>query len=269
MSWLLTTYLNQFLVFVLVLTRVSGLTMTLPVLGASSMPLQVRAILSIAVALLITPLHWGLTIPLPGNLIDLAVLMAREAVLGLALGSAVMILLSGMQLAGQIISQMSGLSLAEVVNPTFDNTVPIFSQVLEMLALSIFFLLGGHREVMDALLGSFEWMPPGRGTLPTDLTAALSLVASHSFETGIRASAPVLVSLLLAILIIALISRTLPQLNSIAIGLNLNALLAPAILALCLGSAAWTFQDEAAGVVTSIRDSFLSDPSPQSPAPSP
>ena len=87
--------------------------------------------------------------------------------LGLALGGAVMILLSGMQMAGQVISQMSGMSLADVVNPTFDTTVPIFSNLLEMLALSIFFLMGGHREVMDALLGSFEWMPPGSGT-PSD-----------------------------------------------------------------------------------------------------
>ena len=263
MSWLLTTYLNQFLIFVLVLTRVGALVMTMPVLGSNSIPLQVRALLSIAISLLITPLHWDLTVPQPGNLVDLGLLVAREAVLGLALGGAVMVLLSGMQLAGQVISQMSGMSLADVVNPTFDTTVPIFSNLLEMLALSIFFLVGGHREVMDALLGSFEWMPPGSGQLPADLTTALTTVASHSFETGIRASAPVMVSLLLAILIIALISRTLPQLNAIAVGLNLNALIAPAMLALTLGSAAWVFQQEAGMVVERIREVFVSSPSPQ------
>ena len=269
MSSLLTTYLSQFLVFVLVLTRVGSLLMTLPVLGSNSIPMQVRGLLAVAISLLITPLHWGLSIPQPHNLLDLGLLIAREAVLGLALGGAVMILLSGMQMAGQVISQMSGMSLADVVNPTFDTTVPIFSNLLEMLALSIFFLMGGHREVMDALLGSFEWMPPGSGSLPTDLSKALSAVAAHSFETGIRASAPVMVSLLLAILIIALISRTLPQLNSIAIGLNLNALIAPAILALTLGSAAWAFQQEATGIVDNIRDVFLNSPLSSSPAPSP
>lgn len=261
MSWLLALYLNQFLVFVLVLTRVGALVMTLPVIGSATMPLQIRALLAIAISLLITPLHWGIAVPQPANLVDLSVLLGREALLGLALGSAVMILLSGMQLAGQVISQMSGLSLAEVSNPTFDTGVPIFSQILEMLALAIFFLVGGHRQVMHALLGSFEWMPPGAGTLPDDLALALSAVAAHSFETGIRASAPVMVSLLLAILIIALISRTLPQLNSIAVGLNLNALIAPLILAFCLGSAAWTFQNEAEQVISSTLDLFCAPPS--------
>lgn len=256
MNWLLSLYLNQFLVFVLVLTRVGALLTTLPMLGSSGIPMQVRALLGVAMAALITPLHWATPVPPPANLVDLAVLLGREAILGLALGSAITILLSGMQLAGQIMSQMSGLSLADVVNPTFDAPVPIFSQLLEMLALTIFFLLGGHRQVLDALLGSFAWMPPGNGKLPERLPDLLSTVAGHSFETGIRAAAPVMVALLLAILIVALISRTLPQLNAIAIGLNFNAIVVLVVLAFCLGSAGYVFQDETGNVVALVQEMF-------------
>lgn len=258
MNWLLTLYLDQFLLFVLVLTRVAALVAAMPVLGSAGIPMQVRALLAVAMAVIITPLHLGASFPAPANLIDLALLIGREAILGLALGSAITILLTGMQLAGQIISQMSGLSLADVVNPTFDTTVPIFSQLLEMLALAIFFLLGGHRQVVDALLGSFAWMPPGAGRLPEGLPEMLATVAGHSFETGIRASAPVMVALLLAILIVALISRTLPQLNAIAIGLNFNAMVVLAVLAFCLGSAAFVFQDETADVVALVQETFMS-----------
>ena len=256
MNSLLTLYLDQFLIFVLVLARISTLVMTLPVFGSSGVPMQVRGLLAVAIALLIAPLHWGMPIPRPDNLLALAILIGREAILGLALGSAVMILLSGMQLAGQVISQMSGLSLADVFNPTFETSVPIFSQLLEMLALAIFFLLGGHREVIDALLGSFAWMPPGAVELPSDLTMALSAIASQSFETGIRASAPVMISLLLAILIVALISRTLPQLNSVAVGLNFNSLIVLAVLALCIGSAAYVFQETAPDAISTMREAF-------------
>src|SRR6185295_15469089 len=52
MSSLLTTYLSQFLVFVLVLTRVGSLLMTLPVLGSNTIPLQVRGLLAVAISLL-------------------------------------------------------------------------------------------------------------------------------------------------------------------------------------------------------------------------
>jgi len=249
MSPLLHLYLDQFITFVLVLTRVGCLLMTLPMLGAATIPWQVRALLAIGIALLLTPLFWGQPPPEPANLALLAVLLAKEAILGLALGLAVMLLLSGMQLAGQIISQTSGLTLADVANPTFDTSTPLFSQLLEMLALAIFFALGGERQVIGALLGSFAWMPPGQGRLPDELVPALTSVASQSFEIGIRASAPVLVALLLATLAVALISRTLPQLNAVAVGLNFNSLIVLAVMAATLGSAAWVFQEEVAGVV--------------------
>ena len=256
MSPLLHLYLDQFLIFVLVLTRVGCLLMTLPVLGTASVPLHVRAFLAVAISLVITPLYWGLPIPPPENLLELTVLLTREAVLGLSLGLAVMILLSGMQLAGQVVSQISGLSLADVVNPTFETSVPIFSHILEMLAVAIFFLVGGHRQVIEALLNSFTWMPPGQGRLPEDLVTALTDVAARSFEIGIRASAPVMVALLLSTLIIALISRTLPQLNAVAVGLNFNSLIVLAVLAFCLSSAGWVFQEEVGGVVETVRDTF-------------
>jgi flagellar biosynthesis protein FliR len=180
-------------------------------------------------------------------------------VLGIALGLAVLILLSGMQLAGQIISQTSGMTLADVANPTFDTSVPLISQILEMLALAIFFLVGGHRQVMDALLRSFHWMPPGQGRLPDSLVEALAAITSQSFEVGIRAAAPVMVALLLSTLIVALISRTLPQLNAVAVGLNFNSLIVLGMFALCLGSAAWVFQDELDGAVEMITSSFAKD----------
>jgi flagellar biosynthesis protein FliR len=161
-----------------------------------------------------------------------------------------------MQLAGQIISQTSGMTLADVVNPTFETTVPLFSQILEILALAIFFIIGGHRQVMDALLRSFAWMPPGHGRLPPNLVEALSSVTAQSFDVGIRAAAPVMIALLLATLVVALISRTLPQLNAVAVGLNFNSLIVIGVFAFCLGSAAWVFQEELDNVVETVTASF-------------
>src|SRR5215212_3694581 len=102
---LLQSFLDQFLLFTLVLTRVSGLFMTLPVFGAQSIPMQFRGFAAVTIALLITPSFWGNPAPDPGNMVGLFVLLGREAVLGVALGLSVSILFSGMQLAGQLIAQ--------------------------------------------------------------------------------------------------------------------------------------------------------------------
>jgi len=59
MTALLQLHLDHFLVFVLVLSRVSGLVMTAPILGSRSIPLRIRGLLAVSLALLITPLFWS------------------------------------------------------------------------------------------------------------------------------------------------------------------------------------------------------------------
>jgi flagellar biosynthetic protein FliR len=63
--------------------------------------------------------------------------------------------------------------------------------------------------------------------------------------------------LLLSTLIVALVSRTLPQLNAVAVGLNFNSLIVLAMFAFSLGSAAWVFQEELGDVIETVGQSFL------------
>lgn len=253
---LLQPFLDQFLLFTLVLTRVSGLFMTLPVIGSQNIPMQFRAFGAVTIALLITPSFWGCAAPDPGNLVGLLVVLGREIVLGLALGLSVNILFSGMQLAGQMIAQISGLSLADVYSPSLDSNVPVFSQLLDATTLAVFMIIGGHRLVIDALLDTFREMPPGQAEFAPTIVDALTMILSNSFLTGIRASAPVMVSLMLAVLIVGLISRTLPQLNAINLGFSFNSLVLLGTLAFTVSSAVWIFQDETDTAINLVRDAL-------------
>ena len=46
---------------------------------------------------------------------------------GLLLGLGISIVIAGLQLAGYMIGQLSGMSLAEVFNPDFEASVPLIS----------------------------------------------------------------------------------------------------------------------------------------------
>lgn len=254
MPALLELYLNQFLVFVLVLTRVGALVATAPIFGSRTAPMQVRGLLAVALSFLITPLYWQTEITFPGNLLNLGVMLGRETLLGLALGLGVTILFSGLQLTGQVVGQMSGMSLGDVFDPHFDNNVTVFAQLMDLVTLSVFVLIGGHRQVMGALLDTFAWMPPGSAGFSSDLVAALSEVTAQSFVLGARASIPLMLALLLSVLIMGLISRTLPQLNVIAVGFSVNSLVVLAVLSVTLGSIAWVFQEQVAATLDTLRD---------------
>jgi flagellar biosynthetic protein FliR len=167
-----------------------------------------------------------------------------ELLMGLSLGLAVSVLFQGLQLAGQTIAQISGLQLGEIVSPGSDVAAPAFSHLLHIVALAIFVVVGGHRQVLGAVLDTFAWLPAGTGGVSASLSETMSSLMSQAFALSVRASAAGVTALLISTLILGLIGRTLPQLHVMTLGLGLNWLVALVALALSLGAAAWILQDQ-------------------------
>lgn len=256
MAWVNLFVVPLLVTFVLVLTRVSGLVMTAPIFGTSDIPTRVRAFLALALAMLVTPLQTTSLPSLPDSLVDLAILMVAELVVGLVLGLGITLLFSGIQIAGQVISQIAGVQLADVINPTFDSNVPIFSQVLFYVTLAVFVVTGGHRQVMEALLDTFTSMPPGRVLIPDTLVEVFTTLLTQSFMLGVRAAAPTMTALLLATLVLALLSRTLPQLNLMAVGFGFSSIVTLGTLSISLGIAAWAFQEQVDPSLEALLDAL-------------
>jgi flagellar biosynthetic protein FliR len=154
------------------------------------------------------------------------------------------------QLAGQIIGQMSGMTFADLYSPGFDANVPLISQLLYMIALAIFLLAGGHRLAMEGLLETFRALPPGSVSVSASLSECVVTLLAQSFSLGIRVAAPATAALLLASLVLGIISRTLPQLNVMALGFGLNAITTFGILSASLAGMAWLFEDEIEPAIT-------------------
>lgn len=247
---------GKLLLFTLVLTRVSGLVMTAPIFGSSEAPIRVRAMLAAAISLLIMPTQWDAAVPDPGTNLQYAVCVGGELVVGLTLGLAIVILFSGIQLAGQIIGQIGGMMLADVLDPTSGESVPLVSHLLFLTSLAVFVLIGGHRMVMAALLDTFVTIPIGSGAIPIDIGQTLVVLVTQSFSLAIRAAAPVVAALLLSTLVMGLISRTLPQLNILMVGFGMNSMVTLGALAFVIGAAVWVFQRQVEPSLQLIRQSL-------------
>jgi len=236
-------YFGPFIVFTLVLSRVSGLMLTAPLLMSAEIPIQVRAFLTVAIAVLLTPAQLAAPVDYPTDLVAYAVLVGTELLLGMILGAGVMILLAGVQITGQLISQLSGMSLADVFNPGFDSEVPLIAHLMYLTTLSVFLLIDGHRYLMGALLGTFRTIPLGGGRLPDTMAETVALLLSESFSLGIRAAAPAMIALLLATVLLGLISRTIPQINVMVVGFGINSLITLGVVTISLGSMVFVFQE--------------------------
>lgn len=243
-EWISQLDVGKLLIFTLVLTRVSGLVMTAPIFGSTEVPVRIRALLAFALSVLVLPSQWDTVVPDPGTNLHYAVFLASELIIGLTLGLGIVILFSGIQLAGQMIGRVGGLMLADVFDPSSGESVPLFSRLLFLTSLAVFLLIGGHRAVMSALLDTFSNLPPGSGVVPVHVGETFVVLVTQSFSLGIRAAAPVVTALLLSTLVMGLISRTLPQLNILAVGFGANALITFGTLFFVIGAAVWVFQQQ-------------------------
>ena len=254
MGELLTGMLSQPLwVFLSVLARLSPPLMMAPPTRSTAVPRRIRVLIAICAALLATPIVMSNASVMPGNVLTIALSLGAEVILGVLLGSTMLLAVTSLQIAGQAIGHLAGFDLATAADPSSEEDIPVISNLLGWVAIIILLILGGHRVLMDCCLQSFEKYPVGEVVFATNWLEEFQSVLSQTFVIGVRAAAPLATALLLANLVTGLLARTLPQLNVLAIGFNINALALLMLLMMSIGSIAWVYQQELSVWLDSCR----------------
>jgi flagellar biosynthetic protein FliR len=172
-----------------------------------------------------------------------------ELAIGLIIGLGSGLMFAGVQLAGMIIGQQAGLSLGQVFNPVMDTDATTLGEVFFMVALTVFVLIGGHRELMRALLDTYESIPVLSFRFSASWITLMTGLLTSAFTLALRLAGPVLISLMLATLVLGFLSRTMPQLNILSVGFVVRVLVALGASGLALSAAEGALTD-------AIRDSF-------------
>jgi flagellar biosynthetic protein FliR len=243
------------LVLMMVMFRVGGMVFAAGAL-LSGVPLRIRASLVLLIAVVLLPnVDVGLFFTSADRRPDaLAIALAagRECVFGMIIGGTVQLLITGVQLAGELIASSTGMQLAQVADPSTGQPVPEWSRLFGMLVTALLFAAGGHRLLIDGLLASFHTASPDWTADGSSLGQFIVDQLAFGVAAGVRVAAPVVACVLLTNVMVALASRAIPQLNVLAIGMNLNLLAALAVIALTVGSAGLVFETELARSIANL-----------------
>ncbi len=244
-------FVDHLVLGVLVMTRLSTLLMAMPSVGVG-VPKRVRAFLAVLMTILLLPPVASATavesLPRIDNLVELTIAVAREGLIGLLIGATIQLIITGLQLGGEAITSTGGMQLGDAVDPTTSSSMPSVARMVGLLVTAVMLIVGGHRVLLGVLLDSFESLPAGNVQFHDSMMTLVVDQLSAGMAAGVRVAAPVVAALLLSNLVTGLISRTLPQINVLAIGLSINALAMLVVLALTIGSAGLIFQDELSNV---------------------
>jgi flagellar biosynthesis protein FliR len=235
---------NSIWVFITVLARISPLLMLLPPLRGPAIPMRIRAMVGIAITAVITPLVYERATEMPTSLPLLAIAVVCELLLGLMMGVVVVLIIGGMQMGGQFVSQIGSMEMADAADALEDNPMPVLSQVFGWLGIALFLFLGGHRYMLDGFMQSFARYPAGSVAFQEHWLEVTVGMLIESLIIGIRVGAPIAIALLISNLITGLLARTVPQINILAVGFNINAMVMLTMVFLSIGGIGWVFQHE-------------------------
>ena len=233
--------------FALVLTRISSFLLVLPVFGSKAIPVQIKAAVAVFLSLFFcTTTRLGID-PADVSTMQALVLLAAEAVYGLALGLIVTLLFSVVQLSGHVVEQQMGLTMAEIVDPLTGQEVGPLASMLEMIFILLFLSANGHHLFLLIVSKSFSAFPAG--TIPTlDLmVGGVIETSSVMFVACLRLAAPMLAAFLILMVALALLARLIPEMDiffvgapvQVALGLSLTAVFMPFIAGFVKEMADW------------------------------
>jgi flagellar biosynthesis protein FliR len=199
--------------FMLVIARVGTALLTGPGLGENEIPATVRIALAVVLSALVFPLLQDRLPPLPNAVPTLIGLLGLEIIVGAWLGFMARILVMALAIAGDIISLMVGLSSVLQIDPSLGTQVPALQRMMALAAVALLFASGLYMLPIQAVIGSYEVIPPG---MTFDAGGAVQLVTravADSFALALRLAAPFVVTCMVWQAALGFISRLVPNIQ--------------------------------------------------------
>ena len=250
MDWWHLIDTSRVFVYVLVLTRVSGLVIMAPVLHTTDAPMQFRALLAFSFSIAIMPSQWFVEVVEPCSLLAFAIMIAAELLIGLAMGLGLFILFVCIGLAGELVGHVGGLYAAQIFDPGSGEQIPLMSRAYQFMAITVFALIGGLHVLLTSLLDTFVSIPIGTIGFNPDVVMSLVAILNMSFHLALQIAAPVLMAAMTSLFVMGLLSKTLPQFNLMAVGFGINSMIMFAVFGITVGIGMWAFQEQLGDIFT-------------------
>jgi flagellar biosynthetic protein FliR len=208
---------QQVIGFFAVLARVSPLFALAPMFSSKSVPMRVRGIVAVGIAIGLTPVvtkgahmptdPWGLT-----------GLIGKEILVGAGFAFTLAALFAALEVAGSFLDTLIGFSFGGLVDPITGNQSAVLSRMYALIGVLIFIAIGGDTWVLQGLARTYDVIGidqvPEIGTLVAGAGHAFASI----FLSAIQVAGPIVLALILTDAAFGVVSRVVPQLNVFAVG---------------------------------------------------
>jgi len=192
--------------FLLVLMRVGGALVFVPLPGMSSAPQPARAAFALACTFALYS-RWPVVDAAHVTGGVLLAWVAAEAAMGIGIGVCVAIALEAFAFAAQMLGVPAGYGFASTIDPNTEADSTVLVVMAQLIAGMLFFAMGLDREVLRLFAMSLDKVPAGAYIPGRPAAETLIHLGSNLFSVGVRIALPVASLLIMVDVAVALLGR--------------------------------------------------------------
>lgn len=214
----------HFTLLLYIIARMSGFVLFNPVFGRNNIPGIFRAglILVLSVAVFYTTHQ---TVAIPATIVELIVRLCLELLMGFALGYVMNLFFSIPVLAGEMIDNQMGMTMAKTYDAGSQSSVSVSSTLMNILMVLLFFAANGHHTLLKILLTSGDLVPFGAVSMGKDLSETMVMLFSECIILSIKLCLPILGAELMGQIGMGILMKVIPQINVFAINIELKVII--------------------------------------------
>jgi flagellar biosynthetic protein FliR len=197
--------------------RITGLFLTEPFYGSSSIPATVKAVIAAAYAAALAAWLPDLP-PFPGDPISAIFAGLIQIAYGSVIGLAMQIIVNIVASAGELVSLSIGLGFADLAFPGSNESTPVLYNLMFWAGLMAYIAAGGPIFTFAAIAHSFQ---AGTGTGGLAAWDQLTILGETAITSAVWLAMPVLAVTFTINITVGLTTVFAPQMNLLTIGFPL------------------------------------------------
>lgn len=214
--------------------RIGPVFLYAPPFSLIRMPALFRVLFALGLSITLVSANPAQMMPAGFDPGRLAVAAIRELALGAMIVLVFQLMFAALYFAGRMIDIQAGYGLALLIDPTSRGQTPLVGTLFAYAAGAMFFAADGHVDLLRFLSASLKIVPIGQWTL-IDSIGPVTRFLSIAFPAAFGVAGAAVLALFLIDIVIALLSRTVPQMNVLVLGFQVKTIVLLLTLPLCLG----------------------------------
>ena len=247
---------SDYHLFLLVLTRMSGVFLFNPFLGKKNVPSIVKIGLSLLVAIIVTPTLSTKGVEISSD-IGFILILLKELLIGYLTGFIISLFVSWVLMAGEMSDVQLGLGMSKIYDPHSNITMPLIGSLYNIMLTLIFFSSKSHLTLIKIASVSCEVFPPGPSMINMDIGSHVVLLFGDMLLLTLKLAIPIIAVELLAEAGLGVLMRTVPQVNVFVASIQLKLLIGLIVIFLFLPSVSGILNKSIGYMFERLEDSLV------------